>query len=181
MTQASPALSFVIPLYNCAGTIRELVAAISALSVEGGHEIVLVNDGSTDATDSICRLLLEESAVPMLYIEHSRNFGEHNAVLTGWRHASGEYIVNIDDDGQNPPAEAVRLYTFTRDSSLDVAFGQYADKRHSRWRNWGSRLTNRLTDIILDKPKGFYLSSFRCVRGNLAAEITRNTGPYPYI
>ena len=181
MTQAAPALSFVIPLYNCAGTIRDLVAAISALSVEGGHEIVLVNDGSTDATDSICRSLLEEATIPVLYLEHTRNFGEHNAVLTGWRHASGEYIVNIDDDGQNPPAEAVRLYCFTRDSSLDVAFGQYADKRHSKWRNWGSRLTNRLTDLILDKPKGFYLSSFRCVKGSVASEITRNTGPYPYI
>ena len=179
--KSSCALSFVVPLYNCAGTIRSLVGDICALKLDGGHEIVLVNDGSSDATRDICHALLDESATPIVYIEHSRNFGEHNAVLTGWRHASGEYIVNLDDDGQNPPAEAVRLYTFTRDSGLDAAFGQYADKRHAPWRNWGSRLTNRVTDLILDKPKGFYLSSFRCVRGNVARQITGNTGPYPYI
>ncbi len=181
MTQATPALSFVVPMFNCAGTIRTLVAGIQDLSVEGGHELILVNDGSTDATDSICRSLLAEVAIPVVYLEHSRNFGEHNAVLTGWRHATGEYIVNIDDDCQNPLDEAVRLYLFTRDSGLDAAFGHYADKRHSRWRNWGSSLTNRLTDIILEKPKGFYLSSFRCVRATLAREITAHSGPYPYI
>ena len=125
--------------------------------------------------------MLENATVPILYLEHARNFGEHNAVLTGWRHAIGEYIVNIDDDGQNPPAEAVRLYRFTCDSKLDVAFGQYADKRHSPWRNWGSRLTNRLTDFILDKPKGFYLSSFRCVTRPIASQVVKNTGPLPYI
>ena len=181
MNRGVPALSFVVPLYNSAGTIRELVAGISSLSIEGGHELILVNDGSTDATESICHMLLEEATIPMLYVEHARNFGEHNAVLTGWRQATGEYIVNIDDDGQNPPAEALRLYKYTRDSNLDVAFGHYADKRHSRWRNLASGLTNRLTDMILDKPKGFYLSSFRCIKGSVAAEIANNTGPFPYI
>lgn len=177
----APALSFVVPLFNSAGTIREVVADIFALTVEGGHEVVLVNDGSTDATGDIARSLLESAPIPVVYVEHARNFGEHNAVLTGWRHASGEYIVNIDDDGQNHPAEAVRLYRFTRDSDLDVAFGQYADKRHAWWRNLGSRLTNRLTDIILDKPKGFYLSSFRCVRSSIAQHVIPHTGPYPYV
>ena len=181
MTPASLSLSFVIPLYNSAGTIRGLVSDICALTIEGGHEVILVNDGSADATRDICHSLLGECPVPIAYVEHTRNFGEHNAVLTGWRHASGEYIVNLDDDGQNPPSEAVRLYEFAKDSDLDAVFGQYSDKRHAKWRNWGSRLTNRLTDMILDKPKGFYLSSFRCVRGSVARQITANSGPYPYI
>lgn len=181
MTQSTPALSFIVPMFNCAGTIRSLVAEVQALAVEGGHELILVNDGSTDATESICRSLLEDATIPVTYVEHARNFGEHNAVLTGWKNAAGEYFVNIDDDCQNPPEEAVRLYMFTRDSGLDVAFGHYLDKRHSPWRNWGSRLTNRLTDIILDKPRGFYLSSFRCVKSAVAREVTAYSGPYPYI
>ncbi len=176
-----PALTFVIPMYNSAGTIRGLVAEVSSLTVEGGLEIVLVNDGSTDATGDTCRSLLDSAVVPTVYIEHARNFGEHNAVLTGWRHAHGEYIVNIDDDGQNPPAEALRLFTFTRDSDLDVAFGHYAVKRHSWWRNLGSRLANHVTDSILDKPKGFYLSSFRCVKASVARHVILNTNPHPYI
>ena len=177
----APALSFVVPLYNSAQTIRAVVADIEALQIDGGHEIVLVNDGSADDTAEVCRELVRHARVPVVYVEHARNFGEHNAVLTGWRHASGAYLVNLDDDGQNPPAEAKRLYEHARQHGLDAVFGCYADKRHATWRNWGSWLTNRITDFILDKPKGFYLSSFRCVSAFAAANVTRNTGPFPYI
>jgi len=178
---AVPALSFVIPLYNSAETVRPVVRAIEQLAVEGGHEIILVNDGSRDTTAAICRELVRESRVPAVYVEHARNYGEHNAVLTGWRHARGAHVVNLDDDGQNPPAEAVRLWQHARASGLDVVFGHYAEKRHLWWRNLGSRLTNRMTDWALDKPPGFYLSSFRCVTAFVAREVTAHTSPFPYI
>ncbi len=176
-----PALSFVIPLYNSAETIRAVVRDIEGLRIEGGHEIVLVNDGSRDRTSEVCRELLATARVPLVYVEHARNFGEHNAVLTGWRHARGAYVVNLDDDGQNPPAEAARLHEHARANGLDVVYGHYADKRHAAWRNWGSRFTNRVTDWLLDKPKGFYLSSFRCVSALVARQAAANTGPFPYV
>src|ERR1700752_2516140 len=138
-----PALSFVIPLYNSAATIRPLVHDIEALTIEGGHEIVLVNDGSADETSQVCRELVRTARIPITYVEHARNFGEHNAVLTGWRHARGTFVVNLDDDGQNPPKEAVRLWEHARHDGLDVVFGHYEVKRHSMWRNAGSWLTNR--------------------------------------
>lgn len=175
------ALSFVIPLYNSADTIGPLVREIAALDVPGGHEIVLVNDGSRDGTSSVCRGLLKEIVIPVLLVEHARNYGEHNAVLTGWRHARGAYIVNLDDDGQNPPAEALRLWTKARTEELDVVFGDYDVKRHAAWRNWGSTLTNRLTDWALDKPRGLYLSSFRCVSAFAARSVAANNGPFPYL
>ena len=181
MTNAGPALSFVIPLYNSAETVRAVVHAIEELTVEGGHEIILVNDGSRDGTAEACRELVRGSRVPIVYVEHARNYGEHNAVLTGWRHARGAYVVNLDDDGQNPPAEAVRLWQQARVSGLDVVFGHYADKQHSWWRNLGSRFTNRMTDWALDKPPGFYLSSYRCVTAFVAREVTAHTSPFPYI
>lgn len=181
MTDQTPALSFVIPLYNSAETIRPLVKTIEQLVVEGGHEIVLVNDGSRDATTDVCRALVSEARVPITLIEHARNFGEHNAVLTGWRHARGIHIVNIDDDGQNPPAEAVRLWLHAKTANLDVVYGHYAHKKHSLWRNAGSWFTNRMTDWALDKPAGFYLSSFRCVTAFVAKAATANDGPFPYI
>jgi undecaprenyl-phosphate 4-deoxy-4-formamido-L-arabinose transferase len=179
--RASPALSFVIPLYNSAATIAPLVHDIEELAVPGGHEIVLVNDGSADATADVCRDLVRTARVPITFVEHSRNFGEHNAVLTGWRHARGAHIVNLDDDGQNPPAEGVRLWQHARERGLDVVFGHYDVKRHSFWRNAGSWLTNRMTDWALDKPAGFYLSSFRCVSAFAAKEVIGYAGPYPYI
>lgn len=177
----TPALSFVVPLYNSAATIEALVRDIESQMVEGGHEIVLVNDGSADETAAICRRLVHGGTVPITYVEHARNFGEHNAVLTGWRHARGTHVVNLDDDGQNPPSEAVRLWQHAKSSGLDVVFGHYEVKQHSLWRNAGSWLTNRMTDWALDKPAGFYLSSFRCVSAFVTRQVANYAGPYPYL
>jgi glycosyltransferase involved in cell wall biosynthesis len=178
---SAPALSFVIPLYNSAATIGALVKTIERLTVTGGHEIVLVNDGSADGTRAVCEALVREAAVPIVYVEHARNFGEHNAVLSGWRQASGAHIVNLDDDGQNPPEEAVRLWQHATANGLDVVFGHYDVKQHSAFRNFGSWFTNRMTDWALDKPPGFYLSSFRCVSAFVAKQVVGYAGPYPYI
>lgn len=177
----NPALSFVIPMYNSAATITGLVRHIETLSIDGGHEIVLVNDGSPDETAAVCGELVKTARVPITLVEHTRNFGEHNAVLSGWRHARGAHIVNLDDDGQNPPDEAVRLWQHARETGLDVVYGCYEVKQHSVWRNIGSWLTNRMTDLALDKPRGFYLSSFRCVSGFVARNVVDYAGPYPYI
>jgi glycosyltransferase involved in cell wall biosynthesis len=177
----NPALTFVVPLYNSAPTIAALVRDIEALPIEGGHEIVLINDGSSDATADVCRELVRAARVPITFIDHARNFGEHNAVLTGWRHARGVHVVNLDDDGQNPPSEAVRLWEHAKANALDVVFGHYEVKQHSSWRNAGSWLTNRMTDWALDKPHGFYLSSFRCVSAFVTKQVTHYTGPYPYL
>ena len=178
---AVPALSFVIPMYNSADTIAALVRDIEALSIDGGHEVVLVNDGSADRTLDVCRDLVRTVRIPIIVVEHARNFGEHNAVLTGWRHARGRHLVNLDDDGQNPPDEAVRLWEHAKASGLDVVYGHYAVKQHSAFRNAGSWLTNRMTDAALDKPAGFYLSSFRCVSAYIARQVVGYSGPYPYI
>ncbi|MFZ9745570.1 MAG: glycosyltransferase [Opitutaceae bacterium] len=178
---AAPALSFVIPLYRSAETIAAVVREIAALEIPGGHEIVLVHDGSGEETSRVARELVRTARVPLTLVEHARNFGEHNAVLTGWRHARGAHLVNLDDDGQNPPAEAVRLWRHACATGLDVVFGHYEDKRHAAWRNLGSWFTNRMTDWALDKPAGFYLSSFRCVSAFAARQVIGYAGPYPYL
>lgn len=175
------ALSFVIPLYESAETIGGVVRDIEALTIEGGHEIVMVHDGSGNRTSDVCRELVRKATVPITLVEHARNFGEHNAVLTGWRHARGAHIVNLDDDGQNPPAEAVRLWRHAKETGFDVVFGHYVAKQHSVWRNLGSWFTNRMTNWALDKPHGFYLSSFRCVSRFAADQVIGYAGPYPYI
>jgi undecaprenyl-phosphate 4-deoxy-4-formamido-L-arabinose transferase len=175
------ALSFVIPMYNAASTIAEVVRGIEQLEVPGGHEIVLVDDCGGDNTVDVCRRLLATARVPITVVAHARNFGEHNAVLSGWRHARGTHIVNLDDDGQNPPREAVRLWQHAVATGKDVVYGHYEIKQHSAFRNFGSWFTNRMTDWALDKPAGFYLSSFRCVSAFTAQQVLMYSGPYPYI
>lgn len=182
MEQQHPVgLSVVIPVYRGAATIGRLVAALSALRPEGGIEIVLVNDGSPDNSGDVCRELVRTATVPITFVEHARNFGEHNAVMTGFRHARGAFVINMDDDLQNPPEEVVRLYDHARLGGWDVVYTRYARKEHEGWRNLGSRFANRVADALLDKPRGLYLSSFRCCSALVVREVTKYAGPYPYI
>jgi glycosyltransferase involved in cell wall biosynthesis len=174
-------LSIVVPVYRGAATVGRLVEALSALRPEGGLEIILVNDGSPDNSGEVCRALARTASVPLTYIEHARNFGEHNAVMTGLRHARGAYVITMDDDLQNPPEEVVRLYDHARTGGWDVVYTRYAEKKHAPWRNLGSRFANRVADLLLDKPKGLYLSSFRCMSALVVREVTKYRGPYPYV
>ncbi len=174
-------LSIVVPVYRGASTVGKLVQALSALRPEGGIEIVLVNDGSPDNSGDVCRELLRTATVPMVYVEHTRNYGEHNAVMSGLRHATGDYIITMDDDLQNPPEEVVKLYDHARLGNWDVVYTRYATKQHAPWRNLGSRFANKVADWLLDKPAGLYLSSFRCMSSSVVQNVTLYRGPYPYV
>lgn len=174
-------LSIVVPVYRGASTVGALVEALSRLRPAGGLEIVLVNDGSPDNSGEVCRALQKTAPVPITYIEHTRNFGEHNAVMTGLRHARGAYVITMDDDLQNPPEEVIRLYDHARLGGWDVVYTRYAVKEHEGWRNLGSRFANWVADQLLDKPKGLYLSSFRCMSALAVRGVTRYSGPYPYV
>jgi glycosyltransferase involved in cell wall biosynthesis len=175
------ALSIVIPVYNGAHSIGELVDALEELAVAGGHEIVLVNDGSPDHSLEVCRMRVERARVPITLVNLARNYGEHNAVMAGLRQASGAHVVTMDDDLQNPPEEVERLLAYAQQSGKEVVYTYYDDKQHAFWRNLGSRFANRVADYVLEKPTGLYLSSFRCMSAFVVREITRYDGPFPYI
>lgn len=174
-------LSIVVPVYRGAATVGTLVEELSKLRPEGGIEIVLVNDGSPDNSGDVCRDLAARATVPLTYVEHARNFGEHNAVMTGLRHARGAYVITMDDDLQNPPEEVIKLYDHARLGGFDVVYTRYAVKEHEGWRNLGSRFANWVADQLMDKPKGLYLSSFRCMSALAVGEVAKYRGPYPYI
>ncbi len=174
-------LSIVVPVYRGAATVERLVEALSELELAGGLEIILVNDGSPDDSADIIRCFLPSVRVPVIYIEHARNYGEHNAVMTGLRHARGDFIITMDDDLQNPPEEVVKLYDHARLGGWDVVYTRYAVKQHAGWRNLGSRFANQVADQLLDKPRGLYLSSFRCMSRFVVQAVTRYGGPYPYV
>jgi undecaprenyl-phosphate 4-deoxy-4-formamido-L-arabinose transferase len=181
MNLIRPALSIVVPLYNSAATLTRLVDELSAVQVEGGLEIVLVNDGSRDETERLATRLISNCSVPVTFISLSRNFGEHNAVMQGLRASTGEFVVTMDDDLQNPPSEVLKLLRVAQTEQRDVVYSVYEAKQHAWWRNFGSSLTNLIADWAIDKPKGLYLSSFRCISRFVADEISKSENPYPYI
>ena len=174
-------LSIVIPLYNAAATLPGLHQEISALQVNGGHELIIVNDGSRDETEAIALKLTRESQMPTTFLSLSRNFGEHNAVLAGLRAVSGRYVVTMDDDLQNPPSEVLKLLAVAETEKRDVVYAIYDRKEHAWWRNAGSRLTNLIADFVVEKPRKLYLSSFRCMSRFVADEVAKSRTPYPYI
>ena len=175
------ALSIVIPVYRGAASIGIVVDALAGLQIAGGHEVILVNDGSPDNSADICRQLSARTDLPVTFVNLSRNFGEHNAVMAGLRHVRGDYVITMDDDLQNPISEVAKLFEHARDGGWDVVYTYYAEKKHAAWRNLGSRFANRVADVLLDKPRGLYLSSFRCMSAFVAKCVTRYEGPFPYI
>jgi len=178
----APALSIVVPVYNGAATIGELVNALRALDIAGGLEIVLVVDGSPDNSLAVCKRLAVEPGAPIVLLNLSRNYGEHNAVMAGLARARGSYVITMDDDLQNPPGEVKRLFEHARDGGYDVVYTYYEEKKHAAWRNLGSRFTNWCADHLIDKPRGLYLSSFRCLSAFVREQITAGyEGPFPYV
>jgi glycosyltransferase involved in cell wall biosynthesis len=177
-----PSLSIVVPVYCGEATLGPLVDALRALDIGGGLEIVLVVDGSPDDSLDVAKRLAAGPGAPITVISLSRNFGEHNAVMAGLARARGDFVITMDDDLQNPPGEVKRLYEACRDGGYDAVYTYYEEKQHEAWRNWGSRFTNWCADRLIDKPKGLYLSSFRCLNAFVRERIVASyDGPYPYV
>jgi glycosyltransferase involved in cell wall biosynthesis len=174
-------LSIVVPVYNGADTIAELVEALARQSFGMAFEIILINDASKDSSQAVCERLVLTASVPITLITHSRNFGEHNTVMTGLRSAKGDYIVTMDDDLQNPPGEILKLLDKLRSEELDIVYGRFLTKQHATWRNLGSKSANMIAEWLTETPRGLYMSTFRCMDRFLVAKILDYSGPYPFI
>ena len=124
-----PRLSLVIPVFNGAATVPCLVKELAHVFRNVPHETILVNDGSTDETEQIC---LGLAVTPnIMFVQLTHNFGEFGAVMAGLRHSRGTHVVVLDDDGQNPPEEALRLYQSILGTGFEVVYGRYRTKHHS--------------------------------------------------
>lgn len=174
-------LSVVIPVFNGAATIGRLVDDLmKELSSGYDLEIVLVNDGSpSDNSSEVCRAIADRTP-QVKFLDLSRNFGEHNAVMAGFNYCTGDAAVVIDDDCQNPPSEIAKLVDKLNEG-YDVVFSSYEKKKHHALRNLGSGFNNLVASILIHKPTNLYLSSFKAVSRFLIDELVKYTGPYPYI
>jgi polyisoprenyl-phosphate glycosyltransferase len=173
-------LSVIIPVYNGANTIANVVEAVERELFKLSYEIILINDGSQDDSEFVCENLAFQN--PMIrFISLRKNFGEHNAVLCGLNFAVGYYSVIIDDDFQNPPSEIIKLYSAIVSGGYDVVYSKYHSKKHNLLRRLGSKFHNFIASYILEKPKNLYLSSFKIIKKEIVTEIISYKGPYPYI
>jgi glycosyltransferase involved in cell wall biosynthesis len=173
-------LSVIIPVYRSQDTIGALVTRLQAALSAVPFEIVLVNDGSPDQSEAVCRALAKTYA-HVHFISLRKNYGEFNAVMCGLNWSKGAYCVMIDDDFQNAPEEILKLMETAENGGYDVVYTYYTKKEHAAYRNLGSKFVNWITSYLISKPKDLYLSSFKLIRKEVVQEVIKYKGPYPYI
>jgi undecaprenyl-phosphate 4-deoxy-4-formamido-L-arabinose transferase len=175
-------VSIIIPVYKGAATIGRLVDVLSEqLSPRFNLEIVLINDNSPDDSEAVCAAIQKKYPQMVRFFSLARNFSEHNAVMAGLNRAKGDYAVIMDDDFQNPVSEAAKLIEYASQNDFDVVYTYYKEKKHSFFRNFGSRFNDWVANIMLAKPKDLYLSSFKIINRFLIDEIIKYDGPSPYV
>lgn len=174
-------LSIVIPVYRSARTLSELLARIHA-AVAGlveGYEIVLIDDGSPDDSWRVLQGLEPALLRHVVAIQLMRNFGQHNALMCGFKHARGEVVITMDDDLQNPPEEIPVLYRALRDSDADLVYGRYVTKNHAKFRNVGSSLVNAFYRRVFRTK--VTVTSFRAMRRELVQSMLAYDLNYTFI
>lgn len=178
----SKLVSFVIPCYRSSQTIGGVVEEIdTAMKGLAGYkyEIVLVNDASPDDTFEVIRTLCTGRR-DICGVNLAKNFGQHAALMAGFRPAQGDLVVCLDDDGQTPAGEVGKMLD-KLEEGYDVVYAKYAHKQHSLFRNFGSRINDRMTRIMLGKPKELYISSYFVMKKFVAEELIRYENPFPYV
>ena len=175
-------VSFVIPCYRSertiTGVVDELKTAMAALP-DCDYEIVLVNDCSPDNTFDVIRGLAESDA-RITAVDLAKNFGQHAALMCGMRHTSGDYVVCLDDDGQTPADEVGKLLE-KLEEGYDVVYASYEKKQESGFRQFGSQVNRRMTEMMLSKPRELELTSYFAARRFLIDEMLRYEHCYPYV
>ncbi len=175
-------VSFVIPCYCSEQTIGKVVEEINdamRAMPQYQHEIILVNDASPDDTFGAIRRLCEGQN-NICGVNLAKNFGQHAALMAGFRYVRGDIIVCLDDDGQTPAAEAGKLLAGIEEGA-DVVYAKYAHKQHSGFRNFGSKVNEWMARALLDKPKEISVSSYFAAKRFVIEEILRYRNPYPYV
>lgn len=175
-------VSFVIPCYASEKTIELVVDEVNAemKSLEKYEwEYILVNDCSPDGTfDSIRELCRKHDNITGINL--ARNFGQHAALMAGFNHVSGDIIVCLDDDGQTPGNEVGKLIEKIEEG-YDVVYAEYAHKKHSGFRNLGSMFNSKMTEVLLDKPKDLFISSYFATKRFIIDEMIKYEHAFPYV
>jgi glycosyltransferase involved in cell wall biosynthesis len=143
------------------------------------YELILVNDGSKDGSWDViadrARHLKHVVAVNLL-----RNYGQHHANLAGLREATGDYVITMDDDLQNPPDQALVLIGAAHEGH-DVVFGRFERKQAPGYRRLGTHLINQVNRRVFGQPPELTVSNFRILRRDVVDRICASRTAHPYM
>ncbi|RMG85609.1 MAG: glycosyltransferase [Chloroflexi bacterium] len=173
--------SAVIPVYNSERIVGETIDRTAAFFEAQGwdYEIICINDGSPDNSWEVLRQKAEENP-RVIAINLLHNYGQHTAVFAGFQHCSGDYVITLDDDLQNPPEEITHLVHKVLEG-YDVVYGKFRRKQHAGYRRMGSRLIAQVNQRVFGQPKDLTVTNFRILRRDVIERIVNYRTNYPYI
>jgi glycosyltransferase involved in cell wall biosynthesis len=174
-------LSIVVPVYNSEPSLPVLIERLESSmgSLGIAFDAILVNDGSRDRSwETICELA--HSRPWVIGINLMRNYGQHNALLCGIRAATGDVVVTMDDDLQNPPEEIPKLLA-ELERGFDVVYGRPQKEQHGLLRNLASQITKIVLQNAMGSETARHVSAFRAFRTRLRAASEHCNGPFQSI
>lgn len=172
-------ISVVVPVYKSEKCIPELTKQISDALKDFNWELILVNDCSPDNSwAEIKKVAAENNNIAGINLR--KNGGQDLAILAGLNHAKGKWIVIMDDDLQHSPYDIPKLYAQAQ-KGFDVVYADFKQKKQKLWKNLGSWLNGKVSEITLGKPKGIYLSPFKIISGVVIKEMCKLNNLFPYI
>jgi glycosyltransferase involved in cell wall biosynthesis len=173
-------LSVIIPVYNSQSTIATTVSKVAETLALIPFELILVIDGSTDASATICQQIAQQNQ-NVTAITLGRNYGEFNAVLCGLQHCTGNYATMIDDDLQHDPADILKLLKHIQNTDNEVVYGNPIEKKQPLLRNIGSNIMNRLANKLFQKPSHVSITSFKIVNRRIIDALVKYKGLQPFL
>jgi len=176
-------ISFVIPCYRSEYTITKVIDEIKttvAMRDEYDYEIICINDCSPDGVYNVLENLAKTDR-QIKVIDLAKNMGKHSAVLAGYAVASGEIVVNLDDDFQSPIYNLWQLIEPLEKDLCDVVTANYKKKKQAWWKNIGSNFNHFISGFLLDKPKDLRFDNFNAMKLFVAKEMMKYKNPYPFL
>jgi undecaprenyl-phosphate 4-deoxy-4-formamido-L-arabinose transferase len=178
---AQPEYSIVVPVFNSEDTLEELFIRTKTVFEEIGasYEFVFVEDCSKDRSWKVLQEIKKNYPELITAIQLHRNYGQHNATICGFGFAQGERVITIDDDLQHPPEEIPKLISKFDENDVDIVYGIFSKKNHSKLRNIGSSSVKKTSKMLLNGTgKG---SSFRLVKKELTDKLLDHTMHFMFI
>ncbi len=176
-------LSFVVPCYRSADTIgavvAEIVSTVEKRASEFEYEIVLVNDGSPDNVSQVIAGLCERYP-QIVFVNLSRNFGQHSALMAGFSRVRGDIVICLDDDGQTPADECFKLVDKVLEG-YDIVYAEYPKRRQNALRNLGSRFNAACNHFFFAQPRGLKANSYFACQRFVVDSALQYPNPFPYI
>jgi glycosyltransferase involved in cell wall biosynthesis len=173
--------SVVIPVFNSEQLVGTTIDRVVQVFTDQGldHEVILVNDGSSDRSWDV--IAEKARTTPnVIALDLLKNYGQHHANLAGLRAASGDYVITMDDDLQNPPDQALLLIEEAM-TGKDVVFGEFEHKQAAGYRRLGSKLIAAINRRIFGQPADLVVSNFRILRRDVVDRICASRTAHPYL